>query len=263
MLIENGIAMNADKTVFLVSGLYNENEHIIMDSWYIRPNDTLKHLGFFWNQRRKRPLVATIDQDNITTRINEFWAVIHALIKSGIRFCAPQTIIHLFNSLAIPTLTYGLELCNISSTMNSKLDIEARSALKALFDISKYSKNYLNGLFHIANVSSIIKKNKLNFLVQLLSNNVTRGIILNMLTINPVYDMFTKNLRDIADNLNVVLEDLVFQGRKPYPQFEHEEIPRDIEENMNFCIKYWNILPLRLYFKSVLEEHIPKETRNI
>ena len=147
--------------------------------------------------------------------------------------------------------------------MNSKLDIEARSALKALFDVSKYSKNYLNCLFHIANVSSIIKKNKLNFLVQLLSNSLTRGIVLNMLITNPVYDMFTKDLRDIADNLNVVLEDLVFQGKKPYPRFESDEIPQDIKANMNFCIKYWNILPLRLYFKSVLEEQVPKESRNV
>ena len=147
--------------------------------------------------------------------------------------------------------------------MNSKLNAEARHALKALFDVSKFSKNYLNGLFHIANVSSIIQKNKLNLLVQLLSNRVTSGIVLSMLTTNQMYPIFTKNLREIADNLNVDLEELVFQGKKPYPQFKHVEIPHVIETNMNFCVKYWNILPLRLYFKSALEEHVPKKTRTV
>ena len=44
---ENGIAMNADKTVFLVSGLCNENEHIVMNSLNFL---TVIHLLSYINQ---------------------------------------------------------------------------------------------------------------------------------------------------------------------------------------------------------------------
>ena len=143
--------------------------------------------------------------------------------------------------------------------MNSKLDIEARTALKALFDISKFSKNYLNSLFHVENVSYTIRKNKLILLTQLLSNNVTRNILLNMLASNPDYPLFTKNLAETAATLKVNLEEIIFQGKKPYVIAEYDEIPNETEEMLKFCVQYWNILPLRRQFKATLEECIPRK----
>ena len=78
----------------------------------------------------------TIDDENISTRLTKFWSVVKTLVRDGIRFCPPATIKQLFLSLAVPTLTYGLELCNLTQTILNKLDTEARKALKSMFNIS-------------------------------------------------------------------------------------------------------------------------------
>ena len=79
-------------------------------------------------------MTASIEHGNITERINKFWTVIYGLLNAGIHYCAPHTRVTLFRSIAVPTLTYGLELCNLGSTMKNKLNCEGRRALKALFN---------------------------------------------------------------------------------------------------------------------------------
>ena len=132
----NNIALNAEKNEFMISGS-SDKEYLIMNHCFIRPTEYFKHLGFLWNIGNKRQHHATVENENITERLNKFWTIIHSLIRAGIRFCAPKTTVHLFKSIAIPTLTYGLELCNLKNNTKIKLNTEGRSALKLLFNVSK------------------------------------------------------------------------------------------------------------------------------
>ena len=66
-----------------------------LDHFKINPKDTLEHLGFKWNIKNRRTHIVSIENENIEERINKFWAVIHSLIKGGIRFCHPDTIAQL------------------------------------------------------------------------------------------------------------------------------------------------------------------------
>ena len=142
---KNCINFNSDKTEFCISKANNLNElfsnSFIMNGYTIEPSHKLKHLGVLWNLKNN---LITMEDDNISSRITKFWSVTKALVKNGIRFCHPGTIKQLFVSIAIPTLTYGLELCNLTVSLENKLDTEARKALKSLFNVSVYSKNYLS-----------------------------------------------------------------------------------------------------------------------
>ena len=126
-----------------------------------------------WNIKKSGD--ATLDDVNVQERINKFWTVIHSLIKGGIRFCHPNSIIELYKTLAVPTLTYGLELTHLCQTEMEKLDREGRKALKFLFNISKHSKNYLNSIYNVSHISTTINNNKLKLLCRLMNNetNIT------------------------------------------------------------------------------------------
>lgn len=102
------IRINWEKTEFLVSGSAITNAYILLDHYRIKPQNRLKHLGFIWNIKNNIAHVATLDDENIQERINKFWTVIYTLIKGGIRFCHPSTIAHIYKTLAVPTLLYGL-----------------------------------------------------------------------------------------------------------------------------------------------------------
>ena len=160
--------------------------------------------------------------------------------------------------MAIPTLTYGLEVCNISPKILSKLDAAARSGLKSLFDISKYGKNYLNGLFRIESISRIIQRNKLNFVKQLLDNAFTRHVLLEMLASNLSYPSFVNGLSETANELQVNLGEIIFLGQKPTISAQFDLIPEVIEERLRFCVEYWNMQPLRKEFKTILENRIQR-----
>ena len=158
----------------------------------------------------------------------------------------------MFKSLAIPTLTYGLELCTLTRDLLAKLDVEARKALKALFNVSKHSKNLLQPLFHVEAISQTLRQNKLNLFSRLLENDLTREICLQMMTANLTYPSFTNDVAEIASQLNLNIEPIVFgeSSRLNVPS-ELPSIPEEIERQLNFCVKYWNIRPLRYHFISI------------
>ena len=112
-----------------------------MNDYTIRPKDNLKHLGFIWNNKSN---VFSMGDNTIKCRIDKYWSVIKILVKGGIRFSHPSTIKQLYSSLAVSTLTYGIELCNLTDGLLNKLNIEGRKGLKTLSNISVHSRNYLN-----------------------------------------------------------------------------------------------------------------------
>ena len=244
-----GVAINAAKTEFLSSGTSNPADFLLMDYSRIYPGNTLKHLGFLWNIGNKRSKIADIDHENISERINKFWTVIHGLLKAGICSCAPYTRIALFRSIAIPTITYGLELCKLGITIKNKLDCECRRALKALFNVSRYSRNFLNKLFYINSISNTIHKNKINLCSRLLKNTTTRTLLLHMLAGN---DNFVDDLKQ--DGVDVL--ELIMSGRQPDVQ-EEDALPGGVRVVLETCVKNWEVSEARHIFWGIMEEHIP------
>ena len=141
--------------------------------------DKLKHLGFTWSLRKNG--CATLNDHNVQERLNKFWALIYSLIRGGSRFCHPYSIVELYRCLAVPTLTYGLELTHLTETQMNNLDTAGRKALKLLFNFSPYAKNYLNTFFHIKPISNTINNNKINLLSRLMNNEATSNVILKTL----------------------------------------------------------------------------------
>ena len=119
----------------------------------------------------------SMEDNHIKCRIDKYWSVIKTVVKGGIRFCHPSTMRQLYSSLAVSTLSYGIELRNLTDGLLNKLNIEGRKSLKTLFNFSVQSRNYLNTLLNIEHISSIIITNKLNLLTCLLNNKNKRAIL--------------------------------------------------------------------------------------
>ncbi len=177
------ISLNVDKTEFLVSGKnIPTSTYIDLNHHFVSCQDKLKHLGFMWSLKKNG--VATLNDFNVNERINKFWALIYSLIRGGARFCHPYSIVELYRTLAVPTLIYGLELTHLTATQMDDLDTEGRKALKLLFNLSPYSKNYLNSFFKVKSISNSINNNKIHLLSRLLNNQTTSNVILKTLQSN-------------------------------------------------------------------------------
>ena len=178
---KNGIKFNANKTEFIVSGQATiKNISLVIDNIKVSPSKNLKHLGFHWQTHATK--VSSINKSHLEQRINDFWAASKALITSGIRFLHPNSISTLYQSILIPKLCYGLELCHLNHTDTVRLQTNTRSAIKSLFNISKFGRNYLHLALGIRNIIDIINKQKLYLLIRLLHNKTTRNIILSQLS---------------------------------------------------------------------------------
>ena len=175
--IENKIKFNADKTEFMISGMQHlDSTYITLDGQRIKPGHSVKHLGFKWSST-SASRIASLQQSHISTRISELWSTTDALIRSGIRFCHPYTIGKLFNTIIIPRLIYGIEICELTQPVLNVLNIQARSALKSLFNLSKFSRNLLHQALNIDDVSDILLRSKLKLFTRLLGNKTTRDHI--------------------------------------------------------------------------------------
>ena len=253
----NAICFNSDKPELLVSGHAHHNAHIKMNSYRIKPQDRLKHSGFIWNIKNHKSHIAVIEDENVTGRISKFWSIIQTLIKGGIRFCHPNTIAHMFKIRAIPTLVYGLEICNLSTDVLKKLDIQGRNALKSLFNISKHSKNYLNPLMQIDHVSTIVIRNKLNLFTRLMRNKHTSEVILSILQDELKYPSFVTDIYNITMQLDIDFYELLINKKYPKIYSYYDEIPEKHEINLYECFHFWNISNGRKRFVSIMEERIP------
>ena len=105
---KTAISLNIGKTEFI--GSYHSrnatsNKFIDLKNYLFSPGDKLKHLGFMWNVKKSGR--ATLDGTNVEERINKFWAATYSLIKGGIRFSHPSSIVDMYRMLLVPTLTYG------------------------------------------------------------------------------------------------------------------------------------------------------------
>ena len=248
------ITLNVEKTEFLASGHSPNDAYIDLYHHHIQPQNRLKHLGFIWNKVRDK---GTLNGFNIQERINKFWAVIFALIKGGIRFSQPGTIVELYKTLAIPTLTYGLEIPHLTETQLDTLDKEGRKALKQLFNISKHSKNYLHSLFNIDHISTTIKNNKLKLLSRLMANEHTQNVVLSTLQSTSLKST-AQDCFHMAIQHNINPYDILLNINNVRIQTTQNIVPE--REEIENCFIFWNVAERRQRFRTIMEQKIIRPT---
>ena len=243
------------KTEFIKSGSNKSAPHyayIPLDGHRLQPMSSLKHLGFIWSVNKAG--IATLRDENLNERINKFRAGILSLIRGGIRFCAPSSIVHLYKMLAVPTLSYGLELCALTQTQLEHLDRVGRVAIKQLFNISRYSKNYINNIFDIQSISTTINNNKMCLLTRLMQHESTRTVVLG--SAQQQHQSFLYEVLCVADSNKINIYDIIlnndFQKLSTTQPMVDQLKKRKVEE----CFKLWNISSKRKEFVDILEERV-------
>ena len=196
-----------------------------------------------------------MEDNNVSTRIGKLWSVVQALVKGGIRFCHPSTIRQVFQSLVIPTLTYGIELCTLSNTLLNRLDTESRKALKTLFNISAYSKNYLHTLLNIEHTSTTLINNKFGLLIRLLRNEKTADVIMKMAA-SAKYSSFVHDLQDLASGLGLDLRTILISRSYKKVVSVYEDMDDDRRVALTASLDNWNLPESRKRFVDIFEERV-------
>ena len=253
---KTAISLNVGKTEFLVSSSKAPTStYIELNHHLIQCQDKLKHLGFMWSKKKNGD--ATLNQLNVQERTNKFWALIHSLIKGGIRFCHPYSIVELYRTLAVPILTYGLELTHLCQTEMNNLDTEGRKALKFLFNLSPYSKNYLNDYFHIKPISNTVNNNKINLLSRLMNNASTSNVILRTLqSTTPRYNSLVWDCYAITQKNELNFFDLLLNNKKVQVNPCYTQLSEETASSLKNCFQFWNVGKQRKVFKDLMEDRV-------
>ena len=223
-----------------------------MNGYTICPKEGFKHLGFFWNSKKN---LLIMEDSNISTRIGKFWAVIQALVKGGIRFCHPSTIRQVYQSLAVPTLTYGIELCTLSNSLLQRLDTESRKGLKALFNVSAYSKNYLHTILNIEHTSTTLINNKFSLLLR---NEKTAGVLMKMAATTN-YGSFVHDLQSLSAGLGLDLRTIFISRLFEKVSSVYDDIDDEKLADLITSLDNWNIPQSRKRFIEILEERVVRQ----
>ena len=255
---EHGLKFNHAKTQFCVSGPCQlPAPALSMYNIQILPKQELVHLGFKWKIQRNT-LQLNHHKD---VRISELWAVTSSLITAGIRNTHPNTIVHIFNTIVVPKLLYGLEIVRLSNSDITQLEAQARSSLKALLGVSKHSRNLINQIYKIPDISSLIQKRAMLIPHQVLKGNMLRRYLLHLATKNSTERAYS-SLNEVislyvSNGLSIVASLL---GNKPKTQKEtHIENLEDPEiASCKNHIENWHIYEHRIAFKSLLEARIQR-----
>ncbi|XP_065645264.1 uncharacterized protein LOC136075756 [Hydra vulgaris] len=254
---KNCIKLNANKTEFLLTGEKQiKNCKITLNNKKIKLHDKLNHLGFTWDT--KSSPFASLNSLNIDHRISNFRAVIQTLIQSGIRFAYPNSVVQLYKTLAVPTLTYGLELCEHKKVLMQKLDIVGRNALKSLLNVSKHSKNYIHPLFFIEDISITIKQNKLNLFIRLMNNKITFDIIKSQPENKTAPQPFLDSIKGLCNKHELNLEKIIQSKKKIKIIGLKNLVPETDLQTLKCAVECWNSKEQRTIFKDILEKNIPR-----
>ncbi|XP_065679036.1 uncharacterized protein LOC136093738 [Hydra vulgaris] len=255
--LSNFIKLNTEKTEFLISGISSILINVIyINGDPIKPQNNLKHLGFLWDNKNKK-MTATLQKQNITERVTQFLSVAKGLIRNGLRFCQPATIVHLFNSLAVPTLLYGLELCGSNNKFLNSIDIAGRSVLKSFFNISKQSRNYLHSYFKVDAVSDILFRNKLNLFIRLLNNPICYSIIRTQM---PLMNQrsFVGEVMIMCKKADINMLQFMIEGKKIIIARPQEALEANVAAILKQSFQHWNLKEQREVFRTLMEENIPR-----
>ncbi|XP_065643004.1 uncharacterized protein LOC136074597 [Hydra vulgaris] len=253
----NGIKLNAVKTELLLSRKRQlTNCKITLDDHQIIPNKKLNHVGFIWDTQKS--IFASLNRTNINNRVSNFQTIVQTLIQSGIRFVHPSSIIQLYALLAVPNLTHGLELCENRESTTQRLNKLGRNAVKSFFNISKYSKNYINSLFKVQEISTYIQQNKINLFIRLLNNKITFKIINSQLNYCSLKYSFLVDIKELCKIHKINMKNLIQDRKKVKIIISENIIPEDTYQILVQAIQCRNAKQQRTIFKNTLEENIPK-----
>ena len=100
---------------------------ISLNGSVISQQDSLSHLGFYWNHHHRRNILSL--HHHKERKISDLWATTASLISAGVKNCHPDSIVCIFNTILLPRLLYRLELTPLTKTQEDKLDTQARSCV--------------------------------------------------------------------------------------------------------------------------------------
>ncbi|XP_065673956.1 uncharacterized protein LOC136090908 [Hydra vulgaris] len=220
----NGIKLNAVKTELLLSGKRQlTNCKITLDDHQIIPNEKLNHLGFIWDTQKS--IFTSLFRTNINNRVSNFQTIVQTLIQSGIRFVYPSSIIQLYTSFAVPTLSHGLELCeNRESTMQ------------------RLNKLGRNSLFKVHEISTYIQQNKINLFIRLLNNKVTFEIINSQLNYCSLKYSFLDDIKELCKIRRINMKNLIQDKKKQKINISENIIPEDTYQILVQAIQYQELI---------------------
>ena len=179
-------------------------------------------------------------------------------LKGGIRFCHPSTIRQVYQSLAVPTLTYGIELCTLSNSLLQRLDTESRKGLKALFNVSAYSKNYLHTILNIEHTSTTLINNKFGLLTRLLQNEKTAGVLMKMAATTN-YGSFVHDLQCLSAGLGLDLRTILISRLFEKVSSVYDDIEDEKQADLITSLDNWNVPQSRKRFIEILEERVVRQ----
>lgn len=253
---DHKIKFNAVKTKFIISGKSPlKKVEVNLDGLAITPTSTIKHLGFIWECNNAG--IADLQRSQTNHRIYEMWAITDTLINSGIRFCHPNTIT-LYKSTIVPKLMYGLELCRSLNTSFHHIERQARSALKHLFNVSKFSRNILEEVFDLSTVRESIVINKLKLFTRLLKMEVTQKILMKQLHQGYSNQSFLADIVRICETNELDFHRLLITRKSPKLKlpFNASNERKLLIDTLNNLVDGWYLHENRSAFKNLLEERV-------
>ena len=118
------------------------------------------------------------------------------------------TVVNLFNTIVIPKMLYGMEILRLTTTDIVHISAQARSSLKALFGVSKHSRNLVNQIFKIPDIGQLIEKRQILLINQLLKNDTLRKHLFYIASLNSTQRSFSTIdsifNRYISNDINIV-----------------------------------------------------------
>ena len=253
--VSNCLKYNQIKTQFTISGKPPiRNPVIRINNTVIQKQETLKHLGFQWEIDKN---ILTLKR-HMLDRIACMWSVATSLISAGIRKCHPNQIVTLFRSIVIPKLLYGLELVELNKSDAVLLNTQARICLKALFGISKKSRNLLNTIYNLPDVTTHINKRKLSLLHLATKNPSIAAYMYHMLSSGDnISHSFTYTANSTVNCLNLDIVHVLLD--KNYVKRNVKSLVPDQSDEVDFVVDLidnWHMMENRILFRAKLEENV-------
>ena len=149
----------------------------------------------------------------------------------------------------------------MSQTVYRNLEQQARLSLKALFNLSKHSRNSLEPALELKYVKDVIHQQKLSFLMRLLQNSTTRTIICQQICNSIIPTTFIADIIEICEHRNINLIELIFSSRLQTLQSNYDISAEDysLVTKIKEYFSNWFISANRVNFKEIMEARI---TRN-
>ena len=150
----------------------------------------------------------------------------------------------MFNTIVVPRLIYGIEICELTQPVLDKINIQARSALRSLFNLSKFSRNLLHPALHLSEVSDILLRNKLKLFMRLLQNKTTRDVILTELVDGNYISSFIADIQRICSQLHIDFPSTVIVTKRFVIQRNQEQAGGEEIDRINvlrIILEHWRL----------------------